>query len=365
VSNFYSREVLVLTGVELQAAFCFYNLSSIVNGLVYFDQFSLIPPLHLGLVILGIIVLLGGVWVVSIQSGSGEIDAESWNESSDDDELEEGRDLESGSRSSDSGMVEDADPGVIRGGKRDTDFVKRETRSESNIRVLSTSPEAAGTGLDFHNSGSPPRPQSTTSQPALRRLTSQSPEREPRLAQPLSPTYRTRSHRRRPTFDTAHPSSSSRHGHVRTSSFNHSHAQISPPGIPLHTVSTLGAGFQIGLSPVSPGFAIVPRERGRRLSGLGLGAGPGFSDVVMDVTSPEHRDARRRRTVSEGDVRRRALALASGRRAALEEGGNTSDVSEEDVGDAQDVARVGKGKEREGKGKVRWKWLRKVFTGHE
>lgn len=37
-----------------------------------------------------------------------------------------------------------------------------------------------------------------------------------------------------------------------------SQVQLSPP-----------AGFQIGLSPVSPGFMIVPRERGRRLSGLG------------------------------------------------------------------------------------------------
>jgi len=52
------------------------SLSWIMNGLVYFDQFS---PVHLGLVILGI-VLLGGVWVVSIRSGGGGKDVGTWNE---------------------------------------------------------------------------------------------------------------------------------------------------------------------------------------------------------------------------------------------------------------------------------------------
>ena len=34
-----------------------------MNGLVYFDQVSLLPTTHL-LVMLGIVVLLGGVWAV-------------------------------------------------------------------------------------------------------------------------------------------------------------------------------------------------------------------------------------------------------------------------------------------------------------
>src|SRR5258708_21641535 len=62
------------------AAFCLYNLSSIVNGLVYFDQFSSISPLHLVLVSVGIAVLLGGVWFVSIQSGGGGVDLGTWDE---------------------------------------------------------------------------------------------------------------------------------------------------------------------------------------------------------------------------------------------------------------------------------------------
>lgn len=61
--------VRCVCGIRLKtieiAAFCFYNLSCIVNGLVYFDQFSQISTLHLFLVAVGIVVLLGGVWVIS------------------------------------------------------------------------------------------------------------------------------------------------------------------------------------------------------------------------------------------------------------------------------------------------------------
>ena len=48
-------------------AFCFYNLSSIVNSLIYFDQLALLSTAHLLLVILGIIVLLSGVVALSLR----------------------------------------------------------------------------------------------------------------------------------------------------------------------------------------------------------------------------------------------------------------------------------------------------------
>lgn len=54
-------------------AFCFYNISSIVNGLVYYDQLDLLTPLQLGLVILGTAILLSGVWAVSITAEDEEI----------------------------------------------------------------------------------------------------------------------------------------------------------------------------------------------------------------------------------------------------------------------------------------------------
>ncbi|KIM85197.1 hypothetical protein PILCRDRAFT_66375, partial [Piloderma croceum F 1598] len=78
----YLHKGLVLADPTLvcPSAFCFYNLSSIVNGLVYFDQFALISPLHLGLVAVGIIILLVGVWVVSIQAGGGGVDVDRWKE---------------------------------------------------------------------------------------------------------------------------------------------------------------------------------------------------------------------------------------------------------------------------------------------
>lgn len=47
-------------------AFCFYNLSSIISSLVYYDQLKLLSSLQTGLIILGTAVLLIGVWIVSI-----------------------------------------------------------------------------------------------------------------------------------------------------------------------------------------------------------------------------------------------------------------------------------------------------------
>ncbi|TFY50268.1 hypothetical protein EVG20_g11618, partial [Dentipellis fragilis] len=85
----YLHKALILADptIVCPLAFCFYNLSSIVNGLVYFDQFSLLPTTHLILVIVGIAVLLGGVWVVSFQAGSG-VDVGSWNEEDEEEDVE-------------------------------------------------------------------------------------------------------------------------------------------------------------------------------------------------------------------------------------------------------------------------------------
>jgi len=68
----YLHKSLVLADPTLVCplAFCFYNLSSIINGLVYFDQFAVLSTTNLLLVMLGIAVLLAGVWVVSIQTNA-------------------------------------------------------------------------------------------------------------------------------------------------------------------------------------------------------------------------------------------------------------------------------------------------------
>ncbi|KAG6890405.1 hypothetical protein C0995_008759 [Termitomyces sp. Mi166 len=250
----YLHKALILADPTLvcPSAFCFYNVSSITNGLVYFNQFSLIPPLHLGLVAFGMTVLLGGVWIVSVQSGVKERDIETWSESGDSDIDETSVDVEEACNTPPRFSVEFHPVPMERG-----------TRSESDIPNL-TRLNYSAHELD---TSAPLRP---SSRHHLSR------EGEPSMH---SSTVRSRvNRRRRTTFDDGGTS------HRR------------PPLLP---INTLGTGFQIGLSPVSPGFALQPRERGRRLSARGI------ADVTVNATLDEERQ--RRRTVSEGDVRKGVL----------------------------------------------------------
>ncbi|KAF9459897.1 hypothetical protein BDZ94DRAFT_1291385 [Collybia nuda] len=349
----YLHKALVLADPTLvcPSAFCFYNLSSIVNGLVYFNQFSLISAWHLGLVVLGIIVLLGGVWVVSIKSGGSELDTGSWNEDPELVEDNEDQFMDSSSHSSETEVTGDQAPQIKGSKELNPTF---DTEAESNVHLLSTYPNLNGFRGEMEDRTFL-RSRPTASQTVPQLPSTRHEPLTPGLAQPISPTH-PRPYRHQPTPDISHRF---RHGQAQTTSFNHPHPHVPPPVIPLHPVSTLGAGFQIGLSPVSPGFAIAPRERGRKLSGLGLGVGPGFSDIVIDISSSDRREAQRRRTVSEGDVHRRILGLGSDRYTAPE-WGSTIDTREEGVAVTQTATR--KGKEREG-GRERWRWLRDVFTG--
>lgn len=315
------------------SAFCFYNLSSIVNGLVYFDQFSLIPPLHLGLVMLGIVVLLAGVWVVSIHSGGGGVDVGAWSE---EDHLE---DLLRTSEEPESYETE--------GGRENfsLDFPTAETSYsgrfgpisvEGETRLLNTasSPETAGVGLDVGREQLLHSPSATTD-----------PSTETHVyPTPNSPPYQVLPQRRRLTTNA---SSQTRHSRVTS----HSHSVMysnSPVSPPLGPVSTLGTGFQIGLSPVSPGFTLMPRERRRRISGLGLGAPTSFADVVVEAMAVEERE--RRRTVSEGDIRDRV------------------EMHQSEDSPVETVAEVGGRSEHHDNMDIRgrtsrWKWLKKVITG--
>ncbi|KAJ6621744.1 hypothetical protein B0H10DRAFT_2215090 [Mycena sp. CBHHK59/15] len=278
----YLHKALILADPTLvcPSAFCFYNLSSIVNGLVYFDQFSLIPPLHLGLVVLGIFVLLGGVWVVSIQSGGGTADADAWS----DEESVEG---EVSDVDSETQYVEGVSIRIEHFGHVD---ITGEDITESSFNEVPTSSlysfSAARASKHCFETAftSPPR------------------------TNPYLPHYRTRP----------------------------------------HPVASLGAGFQIGLSPVSPGFAIVPRDRGRIVSGLTLHPSYGFGDVVEQARRREtEQERRRRRTVSEGDVRSRVVALERGE---LLEGARVGQRDEEPERGDRDGNR----------GKARWRWLSSI-----
>ncbi|GLB36149.1 putative magnesium transporter NIPA [Lyophyllum shimeji] len=143
----YLHKALVLADPTLvcPSAFCFYNISSIINGLVYFDQFSLIPPSHLGLIVLGMFVLLGGVWVVSIQPGSKPVDIEAWTENDGLPDIEETSVFEDASR--DVGETRIA-PFHARHGDIGPVTMERETRSESNIHDLARSSSSDDPSFD-------------------------------------------------------------------------------------------------------------------------------------------------------------------------------------------------------------------------
>ncbi|KAG2023499.1 hypothetical protein CC2G_001146 [Coprinopsis cinerea AmutBmut pab1-1] len=276
----YLHKALILADPTLvcPSAFCFYNLSSILNGLVYFNQLSLIRPLHLLLVSLGIIVLLCGVWVVSIQAGGGVVDVTPWT-----DEPEEMLCNEAVSREEDEETCLQEVPvsrpsGPPRIGPVPLD---RGTRSESSVPNIN-----ASTFSDLHpHKHHRVSTDSEASQPCRRRRGSTT-----------SDVSQHRLSRRNTTHLPTSPSLGSRYSlkhrlaSVGNELYRHSHGStthggpLSPPLNP--------AGFQIGLSPVSPGFAIMPMERRSRHSqqqaGLGLGLPPGSSN--------------RRRTVSEGDA---------------------------------------------------------------
>jgi hypothetical protein len=285
------------------AAFCFYNLSSIVNGLVYFDQFALISPLHLVLVAVGIIVLLVGVWVVSIQAGGGGVDVDRWKEggeslSDDEDTLSVGsdnepRDFEEGNQGQSL---------LVQGHEQQPFRMERHTVSESQIHT--------------------PRRQSF--QVVHRTVDDTLPATSPRSA----------SVRQGTTSDALLSPSSTRTRRRRRSTLQPTDTQ--PTSLPLGGSSVLGSGLSIGLGPMSPGFSIVPRDRRRRIGGIG------FADVVEDV------GGQRRRTVSEGDMRR--LAEGGGDEEAVEINENEQENSSEPF-----VVKSGT------KANMRWEWARRMF----
>ncbi|KAI9444801.1 hypothetical protein H4582DRAFT_849888 [Lactarius indigo] len=239
-------------------AFCFYNISSIVNGLVYFDQVSLLSTSNLLLVTLGILILLGGVWAVSLQA----VNVGTW-----------------------SGEDDDVDVALLEGGATEEECPPAITESD----VSPTSPES----------------------PERDRVRSHTDVSESAMSPPQSPSIpRRRSH---------HHAGQSALG-VAT--------PVSSPPVPVPT-----PGFSIGLSPVSPGFALVPRERRRCTSGQ---SGRESWDDVM-------RRVRIRQVASDGDV-----------------------VVEDDTEQGYEV---GVGQRDTGRGRIinraraRWRWMQGLVVG--
>ena len=211
-----------------------------MNGLVYFNQVQLIKAFHLGLVGMGIIILLGGVWVVSIHSGGRGVDIGSWSE--------DGKVVENETILH-IGEPEQGETSFLEVVYSNADSV---SRSDSTRKPLGSISE-------------PTQSTSAISTEARRSENAQVSYLHPwhrhtmySTAPPLSPVPTSRRTDLRRRFSDAY----------RSSTASHQLPRMFVP--PLVTVPTLRAGLQIGLSPISPGFSIVPTER-RRLSGPGPG----------------------------------------------------------------------------------------------
>ncbi|TFK57080.1 hypothetical protein OE88DRAFT_1715847 [Heliocybe sulcata] len=264
----YLHKSLVLADPTLVCplAFCFYNLSSIINGLMYYDQFSLLSTLKLCLVSLGIVILLAGVWVVSVYAGAGGVDVGPWHEDEEEDEDLQDIDITTEPYTD--------EPRSLLG-----EPTAQEPEAEADPRAQT---------LELH----PEHLRSQTDTRVLSPSMFMSPRRSRRMTHsPASP-------------DTMHPH------------------PISPP-LPMPS-------FSIGLSPVSPGFTVVPRERRRRISGMGSISGESIRAFPM------------RRAVSDGDEDASPLP-----------GAEESRPAHRDV----DVSEV----EGRGQGRRRWGWMRSIF----
>ncbi|KAJ3779226.1 hypothetical protein EV361DRAFT_818615 [Lentinula raphanica] len=324
----YLHKGLVLADPTLvcPSAFCFYNLSSIVNGLIYFNQFSLISPIHLSLVALGIIILLVGVWVVSIQaSGEGTLDVPWVQESPFVEEEEPEAEV-----TEDDHAISEGRPEIDRNEDR-SPSLEWGTRSEPIMDVLQASTS----------------PLPTSSQPLL----------SPESSHTVPTNSRSSAHRRRPTtiIDTRHirtPSNTPYNTLIHNNN-QHSRPPLSPT---LPTVSTLaGTGFQIGLSPFSPGFSVVPLERKRRTSSH-IGTGDPASTIAANTGAPgsairtvgyrtAQQQVERRRTVSEGDIKQRTTSSMRGQEFGPAQIAFQGETVEEDTNE-NSPATAGKGKGR-------------------
>lgn len=298
------------------SAFCFYNFSSIINGLVYFDQLGQLPGWRLILVILGMFVLLAGVWAVSAQANVDESDTATES------------DVEDHTVSNSGSATPETNPPPHHPSYAST-AVGPQGLSLSEPIAPAMDRRVRSEGAVF--------PQSSLS---LHTLCASSSQLSPPLtayqmdiSSPLPDTSRS-SHQ--------HPTIINPSAHARTMSSSLHQQQPSSVLSP--------TGLTIGLSPVSPGFGLLPlpRRTSRHISGAGLG----FAAVVNESMSLASTAGGRRRTVSEGQGRRsgdaRGRGVLSGPRAEasqqeMEEGGSAT-------GETHRTRR-------------RWMWLRDIFLG--
>ncbi|KAI0651873.1 hypothetical protein C8Q79DRAFT_1005126 [Trametes meyenii] len=397
----YMHKSLVLADPTLVCplAFCFYNLSSIVNGLVYFDQFSALSTAHLLLVLLGIAVLLSGVWIISFPPGGGRgVDIGTWTEGEEDAGVElTSSDIEA---QDDEEPYED-EPLPLHEHAR-TETSRGRTPSGPGLHIITEPPTPIPAPQFSPGPNSPATP--SHHRPSVR--VSRAHERQQTDTALISspPPRRSRSTYTTSTgpdpslsTDAQSPSVAARRRRRTTLAATTGSSTLSPPPhfpLPLSPSASAIGGFSIGLSPISPGFSIVPRERRRRVTPGGQGSiggggagggghagsnlsasisggedylggrGAGAASDAGSASSPG-RGWKMRRVVSEGDAveggGRAVAGLPYGtdvERASGDGGGNGYGYggSSTEGGEGS-----GAGPVRRAKG--RWKWLRGIWAG--
>jgi magnesium transporter len=313
-------------------AFCFYNLSSIINGLIYFDQFSLLSTAHLLLVVLGMAILLTGVWIVSFPpSGSHRIDLSAWNDNEESDMEDDEEHI----------RYED-EPLPMAGSPLDEEIgmgrvSSREHSPPRQPHLIDLSGDAHATPSNLHLV--PParrHPRRQTDSALLSTEYGAAPALHPAPPTPNSPTRS----RQRLSVGTAHLSTL---GPLSPRQSFAAHTLPLSPGAP--------SGFSIGLSPISPGFSLVPTERmqrRRRVTSLGS------IDGVGDIFSTVHAKSLRR-IVSEN-----TQAGVGVSRGTEDAGVGDADVETQQY--AQVHGAEGEPHERRKGARGRWKWLSGVMA---
>ncbi|KAI6132822.1 hypothetical protein EDD16DRAFT_1529828 [Pisolithus croceorrhizus] len=256
------------------SAFCFYNFSSILNGLVYFDQFRHLPGQNIFLVVVGMVVLLGGVWAISAEAGVEH----AWLDQSDE-EAAETEPLTSSVDEAD--VVEYPGPSCddrTGYGRLAAVPMERNARSEGAL-------DGATTVWDM--------PSVIREVPLL-----SGPNHSSIGESPADWSWRRRasrgaSQRRTVRSHTEHVLPSARTGSLYRHSVGEAEA-VHVSGPPLSVLRTGGGqamsppGLMIGLSPVSPGFGV-------------MGGTEGGSQWSHQAARRRSGSSTRRRTVSEGD----------------------------------------------------------------
>ncbi|KAL4070941.1 hypothetical protein J3A83DRAFT_3314674 [Scleroderma citrinum] len=223
------------------SAFCFYNFSSILNGLVYFDQIRELPGLNIGLVIVGMVILLGGVWSISAEAGVEQV----WS-----DEAEEDSGVEEVASSVDSEAVQPPLPATMTCG-----WIG-EARRPTVVPMDRSAYSDGAVGLDWVGSvpalpsGYEPLMASSCGRPNRKAVRS--------YTEHFSPSTRTAPSRRRSTTVVEFRGEGGSRMSV-SSSVGAVGGQVISPG-----------GLTIGLSPMSPGFGVVAGAGKPRPSVLGV-----------------------------------------------------------------------------------------------